>query len=128
MKRSHHSLRKLMHWLPSPLTRTRVGSFGSPNVSWKIWTAPLVAKGMGASVVPCPPRRKCGGRYLERPSSRRSSTDPIRHATGTRTLMTDQPAGVPDNTAVRTALWRALHVEIDPPPHVLDDRLGLELV
>jgi methyltransferase (TIGR00027 family) len=42
--------------------------------------------------------------------------------------MTDQAAGVPDNTAVRTALWRALHVEIDPPPHVLDDRLGLELV
>jgi hypothetical protein len=27
-------------------------------------------------------------------------------------------AAVPDNTAVRTALWRALHVEIDPPPHV----------
>ena len=34
----------------------------------------------------------------------------------------------PDNTAVRTALWRALHVEVDPPPHVLDDRLGLRLV
>jgi methyltransferase (TIGR00027 family) len=33
----------------------------------------------------------------------------------------------PDNTAVRTALWRALHVEVDPPPHVLDDRLGLAL-
>ena len=42
--------------------------------------------------------------------------------------MTDQHAGAPDNTAVRTALWRALHVEIDPPPHVLEDRLGLELV
>lgn len=34
----------------------------------------------------------------------------------------------PDNTAVRTALWRALHIEVDPPPHVLDDRLGLALV
>ncbi len=34
----------------------------------------------------------------------------------------------PDNTAVRTALWRALHVEIDGPPPVLDDRLGLQLV
>ena len=42
--------------------------------------------------------------------------------------MTDQAAEVPDNTAVRTALWRALHVEIDPPPHVLEDRVGLELV
>ena len=42
--------------------------------------------------------------------------------------MTDQHAEEPDNTAVRTALWRALHVEIDPPPHVLDDRLGLQLV
>lgn len=33
----------------------------------------------------------------------------------------------PDNTAVRTALWRALHVEIDAAPHVLDDTVGLEL-
>jgi methyltransferase (TIGR00027 family) len=31
----------------------------------------------------------------------------------------------PDNTAVRTALWRALHVLIDPPPHVLEDEIGL---
>ena len=42
--------------------------------------------------------------------------------------MTDQHPEEPDNTAVRTALWRALHVEIDPPPHVLVDRLGLQLV
>ncbi|MFD2755640.1 class I SAM-dependent methyltransferase [Comamonas terrae] len=33
----------------------------------------------------------------------------------------------PDNTAVRTALWRALHVLADAPPHVFDDRLGLAL-
>ena len=33
----------------------------------------------------------------------------------------------PDNTAVRVALWRALHVQIDPPPHVLDDEIGLRL-
>jgi methyltransferase (TIGR00027 family) len=33
----------------------------------------------------------------------------------------------PDNTAVRVALWRALHVEIDAPPHVLVDEIGLEL-
>ena len=34
----------------------------------------------------------------------------------------------PDNTAVRVALWRALHVEIDPPPHVLTDEIGLRLI
>lgn len=33
----------------------------------------------------------------------------------------------PDSTAVRTALWRALHVELDGPPHVLDDTVGLRL-
>jgi methyltransferase (TIGR00027 family) len=41
--------------------------------------------------------------------------------------MTGQPADAPDSTAVRTALWRALHVEVDSPPPVLDDRLGLQL-
>src|SRR4051812_23576952 len=35
--------------------------------------------------------------------------------------------GAPDSTAVRVALWRALHVEIDPPPHVLEDTIGLRL-
>lgn len=34
----------------------------------------------------------------------------------------------PDSTAVRTALWRALHVEIDPPPHVISDEIGLQLI
>jgi methyltransferase (TIGR00027 family) len=33
----------------------------------------------------------------------------------------------PDSTAVRTALWRALHLEIDAPPHILEDRVGLQL-
>ena len=33
----------------------------------------------------------------------------------------------PDSTAVRVALWRALHVQIDPPPHVLEDEIGLRL-
>ena len=42
--------------------------------------------------------------------------------------MTERHEQEPDNTAVRTALWRALHVEVDAPPPVLDDRLGLELV
>ena len=36
--------------------------------------------------------------------------------------MVDQP----DSTAIRVALWRALHVEVDPPPHVLEDLVGLK--
>jgi methyltransferase (TIGR00027 family) len=42
--------------------------------------------------------------------------------------MRDQEKVAPENTAVRVALWRALHVEIDPPPHVLEDVVGLQLV
>jgi methyltransferase (TIGR00027 family) len=37
-------------------------------------------------------------------------------------------AAVPNHTAVRVALWRALHVQVDPPPHVLEDEVGLRLV
>ncbi|MFF3275957.1 class I SAM-dependent methyltransferase [Streptomyces chrestomyceticus] len=33
----------------------------------------------------------------------------------------------PDNTAVRTALWRAMHLQVDPPPHVVQDEIGLQL-
>lgn len=33
----------------------------------------------------------------------------------------------PDNTAVRTALWRALHLEVDSRPHVFEDEIGLKL-
>jgi methyltransferase (TIGR00027 family) len=32
-----------------------------------------------------------------------------------------------DSTAVRVALWRALHLEIENPPHVLEDGIGLRL-
>ncbi|MCK9894808.1 class I SAM-dependent methyltransferase [Frankia sp. AgB32] len=35
---------------------------------------------------------------------------------------------MPDNTAVRVALWRALHVQVDAPPHVLADEVGLRLI
>ncbi len=34
----------------------------------------------------------------------------------------------PDSTAVRTALWRAMHVLVDPPPHVIEDEVGLQLI
>jgi methyltransferase (TIGR00027 family) len=42
--------------------------------------------------------------------------------------MDEKREATPDSTAVRVALWRALHVEDDPPPHVLEDVIGLELV
>jgi methyltransferase (TIGR00027 family) len=42
--------------------------------------------------------------------------------------MTDKNSVAPEDTAVRVALWRALHVEIDSAPPVLEDRIGLELV
>jgi len=41
--------------------------------------------------------------------------------------MGDELSAVPDSTAVRVALWRALHVQIDPPPHALHDEIGLRL-
>jgi methyltransferase (TIGR00027 family) len=42
--------------------------------------------------------------------------------------MPDKNSVAPDSTAVRVALWRALHVEVDAPPHVLEDVIGLKLV
>src|SRR5947209_14481088 len=41
--------------------------------------------------------------------------------------MIDNQATAPDSTAVRVALWRALHVLVDPPPHVFEDQIGLKL-
>jgi methyltransferase (TIGR00027 family) len=32
-----------------------------------------------------------------------------------------------ESSAVRVALWRAIHVQVDPPPHVLEDEIGLRL-
>jgi methyltransferase (TIGR00027 family) len=33
----------------------------------------------------------------------------------------------PDSSAVRTALWRAMHVQLDDPPHLIEDEIGLAL-
>ncbi|MFF4354635.1 class I SAM-dependent methyltransferase [Streptomyces sp. NPDC001530] len=41
--------------------------------------------------------------------------------------MADEQIETPDSTAVRTALWRAMHVQVDPPPHVVEDEIGLYL-
>ncbi len=41
--------------------------------------------------------------------------------------MSDDQTGAPESSAERVALWRALHVQFDPPPHVLEDEVGLQL-
>jgi methyltransferase (TIGR00027 family) len=41
--------------------------------------------------------------------------------------MQEQQAAAADSTAVRVALWRAMHIQVDPPPHVLEDEIGLRL-
>lgn len=41
--------------------------------------------------------------------------------------MDDKQDPAPESTALRVALWRALHVEIDSPPLVFEDRMGLRL-
>ena len=45
-----------------------------------------------------------------------------------RNVPTTEDSPQPDNTAVRVALWRALHVQADPAPHVFVDEVGLKLV
>jgi methyltransferase (TIGR00027 family) len=42
-------------------------------------------------------------------------------------VMPENSNPIPDNTAVRVALWRALHVLVDAAPHVLVDEIGLKL-
>jgi methyltransferase (TIGR00027 family) len=39
----------------------------------------------------------------------------------------EQQVAAPEDTALRVALWRALHVEVDAPPYVFEDTLGLRL-
>lgn len=34
----------------------------------------------------------------------------------------------PDNTAVRVALWRAMHAQLDALPHVVEDEIGFKLI
>jgi methyltransferase (TIGR00027 family) len=42
-------------------------------------------------------------------------------------MANDKQTAAADGTAVRVALWRALHVQVDLPPHVLEDEIGLRL-
>jgi nicotinate (nicotinamide) nucleotide adenylyltransferase len=43
-------------------------------------------------------------------------------------IAADRQTVAAESTAVRVALWRALHSQIDSPPHVLEDEIGLRLV
>lgn len=40
----------------------------------------------------------------------------------------DKKIAEPDNTAVRVALWRAMHVQLDSAPHIIEDEIGFKLV
>lgn len=42
--------------------------------------------------------------------------------------MQQQSTQEADKTAVRVALWRAMHAQIDPLPHVLEDEIGFQLI
>jgi methyltransferase (TIGR00027 family) len=42
----------------------------------------------------------------------------------TKIMTTKQP----DNTALRTALWRALHVCTDEKPYIIEDKIGYDLI
>ena len=41
--------------------------------------------------------------------------------------MNEQLTVAPESTTVRVVLWRATHAQIDPPPSVLEDEIGLKL-
>jgi methyltransferase (TIGR00027 family) len=41
--------------------------------------------------------------------------------------MAENETNGPESTAERVALWRAMHVQVDALPHVLEDEIGLQL-
>ena len=41
--------------------------------------------------------------------------------------MSPNLAPAPDHTAVRVALWRAMHLQVDAAPHIFEDDLGLRI-
>src|SRR2546430_2907916 len=44
-----------------------------------------------------------------------------------RNIIPDKTNAAADSTAIRVALWRAMHVQVDAPPHVFVDEIGLRL-
>ena len=55
------------------------------------------------------------------------TTGPGTTAAGRDSAVAAGQTGAPDGTAVRVALWRGMHVLVDPPPHVLEDEISLQL-
>lgn len=43
-------------------------------------------------------------------------------------MLQNRNIAIPNHTAVRTALWRALHLLVDEEPYVFEDDIGLKLV
>lgn len=43
-------------------------------------------------------------------------------------METNKKPAIPDNTAVRVALWRALHAQADALPHIIEDEVGYKLI
>ncbi|MCX5044911.1 class I SAM-dependent methyltransferase [Aldersonia sp. NBC_00410] len=52
---------------------------------------------------------------------------PAAHSTREIIIATER-TDAPESTAERVALWRAMHVLVDPPPHVFEDKIGLQLI
>ena len=78
---------------------------------------------MGSAAAAWMVQRRAAGQVLGLcPTRLRSSGRPV----GARgeNIMQDKQAVAADSTAVRVALWRAMHLEADPPPHVLEDDGG----
>ena len=69
-------------------------------------------------------------RHLFRSPSRSARRERVDHDGRMKKIdvMPDEQVATPDSSAVRTALWRAMHVQVDPPPHVIEDEIGLEMV
>ena len=63
-------------------------------------------------------------------ASRTSSATRRRSASmrARKAFVTDDELEGPESSAVRVALWRAMHVRIDAPPHVIEDEIGLQLL
>jgi hypothetical protein len=52
---------------------------------------------------------------------------PAKHRPQKEDTMAKEQTAAADGTAVRVALWRAMHVQVDRPPHVFEDEIGLKL-
>src|SRR5271170_4115348 len=83
------------------------------------------------TVTPAEDTHRSGARRWPGPAANRrfgSLQAPAKHNRTERGRpMADEQTAAADDTAVRVALWRAVHVQVDPPPHVLEDEIGLRL-